>query len=151
MDDSDGPSVPDAWRKATEKAEKGGSEGYLSSQSWSHTNVNKEVLQVSVKNLKQYGKLCSEDDAVRKKAKEIGMKDTDGHIAHAKSLGLEISKEDFAALAKEAGLDGKNELSEEELKKVAGGVGTTTMLVVAAGMAVAGGVSGSVLANQPKW
>jgi hypothetical protein len=56
--------------------------------------------------------------------------DMNGHISHGKSLGLEFSKEDFKALAKEAGLDGENELSEEELKKVAGGYATTTTMIV---------------------
>jgi predicted ribosomally synthesized peptide with nif11-like leader len=77
---------------------------------------------MSVENVKKYGQLCEENEEIRKKAKEISITDIDGHIAHAKSLGLEISKEDFEALAKEAALDGKNELSEEDLEKVGGGV-----------------------------
>ena len=78
---------------------------------------------MSVENLKKYGKLCEEDEKVRAKAKEIGLQDLDGQIAYAKTLGLEFSKEDAEALAKEAGLDKKGELSEEDLKKVAGGSG----------------------------
>jgi predicted ribosomally synthesized peptide with nif11-like leader len=76
---------------------------------------------MSVLSLKKYAELCAKDEGIRKKAKEIGIKDLDGQIAYAKSLGLEISREDFTALAKEAGLDGKIEQSEEDLKKVAGG------------------------------
>ena len=76
---------------------------------------------MSVEKLKKYGQLCAENEEVRKKAKEIGVQDLDGQIAYGKSLGLEFSKEDFEALAKEAGLDGKSELNEEDLKKVAGG------------------------------
>jgi predicted ribosomally synthesized peptide with nif11-like leader len=76
---------------------------------------------MSVENLKQYGKLCAENEEARQKAKEIGLQDLDGQIAHGKSLGLEFSKEDFETVAKEATLDEKNELSEEDLKKVAGG------------------------------
>jgi predicted ribosomally synthesized peptide with nif11-like leader len=87
----------------------------------------RRVLPVSVENLKKYGQLCAENEEVRKKAKEIGIKDLDGQIAYAKTLGLEFSREDIRALAKEAGRDGKNELSEEELKKVAGGVLTLTV------------------------
>jgi lactobin A/cerein 7B family class IIb bacteriocin len=80
------------------------------------------------------------------------MKDLDGHVAHGKSLGLEFSKEDLAALAKEAGLDGKNELSEEELKKVAGGAATTTgMVLVALGGLAAGGSIGAIVANLFRW
>ena len=81
---------------------------------------------MSVENLKKYGKLCAEDEKARNKAKEIGLQDLEGHIAYGKTLGLEFTKEDFEALAKEAGLDkkdkmSKEDLSEEELKKVAGG------------------------------
>jgi predicted ribosomally synthesized peptide with nif11-like leader len=82
---------------------------------------------VSVENLKKYGKLCEEDEKVRAKAKEIGLQDMDGQIAYAKSLGLEFSKEDIEALAKEAGLDKKDELSGEDLEKVAGGFTTSTV------------------------
>jgi predicted ribosomally synthesized peptide with nif11-like leader len=76
---------------------------------------------MSVENLKKYGQLCAKNMEVREKAKEIGVKNLDGQIAHAKTLGLEFSREDLEALAEEVGLDGQNELSEEELKKVAGG------------------------------
>jgi predicted ribosomally synthesized peptide with nif11-like leader len=108
---------------------------------------------VSVENLKEYVKLCAENEEVRKKAKEIGMKDLDGHVAHGKSLGLEFSKEDLAALAKEAGLNGKNELSEEELKKVAGGLGTITLTLLVLGFigAIAGGAVGAGAVEGKKW
>jgi predicted ribosomally synthesized peptide with nif11-like leader len=76
---------------------------------------------MSVENLKKYGQMCAEDEKVRAKAKEIGNQDIDGQIAYAKSLGLEFSKEDMEALAKEAGVEGKDEMNEEDLKKVAGG------------------------------
>ena len=82
---------------------------------------------MSVENLKKYGKLCAEDEKVRSKAKEIGLQDLEGHIAYGKTLGLEFTKEDFEALGKEAGLDKKDELSEEDLKKVAGG-GSATLV-----------------------
>jgi predicted ribosomally synthesized peptide with nif11-like leader len=76
---------------------------------------------MSIENLKKYGQLCAEKEDVRKKAKEIGLQDLDGQIAYAKSLGLDFSKADAEALAKEAGLDKKDALSEEDLEKVAGG------------------------------
>jgi hypothetical protein len=88
-------------------------------------------LIVSVENLKK----CAKDERVRARAKEIGLRDLDGHIAHGHSLGLEFSEDDFEALTKEIGLDGKNELSDEELKKAAGGIGTTTLALVALGVA----------------
>jgi predicted ribosomally synthesized peptide with nif11-like leader len=84
---------------------------------------------VSVEHLKKYGQLCAKNMEVREKAKEIGVKDLDGQIAHAKTLGLEFSREDLEALAKEVGLGGENELNEEELKKVAGGVIAITTIV----------------------
>jgi hypothetical protein len=59
-----------------------------------------------------YRQLCAENEEVRKKAKEIGLQDLDGQIAHGKSLGLEFSKEDFETAAKKAAPDGKNELSD---------------------------------------
>ncbi|MDR3353957.1 MAG: Nif11-like leader peptide family RiPP precursor, partial [Synergistaceae bacterium] len=106
---------------------------------------------MSVENLKKYGELCANDTEIHKKAKEIGIEDMAGQIAYAKSLGLEFSREDFAALAKEAGLDGANELSEEELKKVAGGCATLTLV---AGLAAGCFVVGSALVlsgTMPGW
>jgi predicted ribosomally synthesized peptide with nif11-like leader len=107
---------------------------------------------MSVESLKEYGKLCTENEEVRKHAKEIGISDLDGHAEYGKSLGLEFSKEDFAALAKEAGLEGKNELSERDLKRVAGGIGTATLLVVAGIITSLGFAAGGIAAgNQPGW
>jgi predicted ribosomally synthesized peptide with nif11-like leader len=112
---------------------------------------------MSVENLKKYGQLCEEDEEVRHKAKEIGINDLGGQIAHAKTLGLEFSKEDVEALAKEAGVDGKNELSEEDLKKVAGGFFTTTAIAAVLAIAgivtagAAGAVVGGVAVSARKW
>jgi predicted ribosomally synthesized peptide with nif11-like leader len=109
---------------------------------------------MSVENLKKYGKMCAESEEVRKKAKELGIQDPDGQIAYAKTLGLEFSKEDMEALAKEAGIEGKEELSEDDLKNVAGGFATTTMAVVGGmtALQVLGGAAlGAVAINQPGW
>jgi lactobin A/cerein 7B family class IIb bacteriocin len=97
--------------------------------------------------------MCTENEEIRKKAKEIGIGNLDGQIAHAKSLGLEFSKEDAEALAKEAGLEEKDELSEEDLKKVAGGAATLTCILMAALGAAAISAVGSagILANRPGW
>lgn len=86
---------------------------------------------MSIENLKKYGKLCAEDEAVREKAKAIGLQDVAGQIAYATSLGLPFSEEDMTALAKEVGADQKDELSEEDLEKVAGGFVTATAAAVA--------------------
>ena len=109
---------------------------------------------MSVENLKKYGQLCSENEEVRKKAKEIGIQNIDGQIAYAKTLDLEFSKEDMEALSKEAGLDKKDELSEEELKKVAGGFVSTTLagvVVAMGGFLAAGGAAGAAVSNRPGW
>ena len=106
---------------------------------------------MSVENLKKYGQLCAENEEVRKKAKEIGISDMDGQIAHAKSLGFDISKEDFTALAKEVGLEKKDELSEEDLKKVAGGVVTITLSAIMAASIAVAGAAGATAINLPGW
>jgi predicted ribosomally synthesized peptide with nif11-like leader len=106
---------------------------------------------MSVENLKKYGKLCAEDGKIREKAKEIGTQDLDGHIAHAKTLGLDISREDFAALAKEAGIDGKDELSEEDLKKVAGGIITITAFAMIATIGAVTGAGVAAAVSKPGW
>jgi predicted ribosomally synthesized peptide with nif11-like leader len=112
------------------------------------------MLQMSIENLKKYGKMCSENEEIHKKAKEIGTKDLEGQIAYAKSLGLEISREDFESLAREVGLEGKNELSEDDLKKVAGGIITVTgvaALAAIAGGVVVGGSVGAAAVEGAKW
>jgi predicted ribosomally synthesized peptide with nif11-like leader len=106
---------------------------------------------MSIENLKKYGKMCEDDEKVRAKAKEIGIQDIDGQIAYGKTLGLEFSKEDFEALAKEAGLEKKDELSEEDLQKVAGGFITATCAAMAVGAIALGGAAGSAAANAPGW
>jgi predicted ribosomally synthesized peptide with nif11-like leader len=107
---------------------------------------------VSVENLKKYGQLCADDEKVRNKAKEIGLKDLEGQIAHGKSLGLEFSREDFEALAREAGLEKKDELSEEDLKKVAGGfLSTTGLVLVGLGVAATAGAGSAALVSKPGW
>jgi predicted ribosomally synthesized peptide with nif11-like leader len=105
---------------------------------------------MSVENLRKYAQKCTEDEHIRAKAKEIGLQDMDGQIAHGKSLGLEFSREDFLALAKEAGIEGKIELAEEDLKKVAGGIFTTTAAILT-GFVVVGSAAGLAAANQPGW
>jgi predicted ribosomally synthesized peptide with nif11-like leader len=106
---------------------------------------------VGIENLKKYGRMCEENEEIRKKAKKIGLQDIDGQIAYAKTLGLEFSKEDCEALAKEAGLAKRDELSEEDLQKVAGGVITTTLALAALGGAVVVGAGSAALLSKPGW
>ena len=98
---------------------------------------------MSVENFKKFGQLCADKEDVRNKAKEIGMYNVDGLVAYSKELGLEFSAEDIQAVADEAGIT-QDELSEEQLEQVAGGVTTATIgavvgvcaLVVIVGTAV---------------
>jgi predicted ribosomally synthesized peptide with nif11-like leader len=105
---------------------------------------------MSVEHLKKYGQKCAEDEHIRARAKEIGQQDIEGQIAYGKSLGLEFSREDFGALAREIGLEREDELNEEDLKKVAGGIVTITLAVGAATVAV-GAALGAAAANKPGW
>lgn len=98
---------------------------------------------MSVEDLKKYGQLCAEDDAVRAEAKKIGIDDIDGQIAHAKTLGLEFDNDDLQSLAQEMQTEG--ELSEDDLEAVAGGVvSTTAAAVVGAAAGVVGAGAGVV-------
>ena len=81
---------------------------------------------MSLDNLKEFGRLCKEDDAVKAKVKEIGVNNTDELIAYAgKELNLDFSLDDMKTLAKETG-SSNEELNEEDLEKIAGGVWTVT-------------------------
>jgi predicted ribosomally synthesized peptide with nif11-like leader len=104
---------------------------------------------MSIEDLKKYGQLCAEQEEVRQRAKAIGLEDIDGHIAHARELGLSISNEDLLAMAKGANLRRSDELSEEELEKVAGGCVTTTAALVAG--AVIGVATAAAAVSKPCW
>ena len=91
---------------------------------------------MSVADLKTYGQMCAENDALRAKAKEIGLENIDGQIKHAESLGLHFSQGDMEALAKEVQSEG--ELSEEDLAQVSGGIVAAVAAAVGAAVAVAG-------------
>ena len=84
---------------------------------------------MSLDDFKKYGQMIADDEGVRAKAKDIGIGDIDGQIVYAKTLGLEFNVQDMEAMANEAGIS-KDELSEEDLEMIAGGVTTTTAAVV---------------------
>jgi predicted ribosomally synthesized peptide with nif11-like leader len=88
---------------------------------------------MSIKHLKEYGKMIAENEEIKDRAKEIGF-DVEGQIAYGKELGFDFSMEDMQALAEEAGVS-EDELSEEQLEQIAGGIATTT---IAAGAVLAG-------------
>ncbi|MBN4072082.1 Nif11-like leader peptide family RiPP precursor [bacterium AH-315-F18] len=96
---------------------------------------------MSLEDLKAYAAKVSNDDALKAKAKEVGLENTDGQIALAKELGFTWTTADMDALAKEGGA-GKGELSDEQLESVSGGftgVPGYTAVVVAAAAAGQGG------------
>ena len=102
---------------------------------------------MSVENLKKFGMRCAQNEEVRKRAKEIGLNDLDGLMAYGREMELEFTREDMTALAKDAGVS-RQELSEEQLELVAGGVATTTALVtvgVALAMGLAGGMAAGIV------
>jgi predicted ribosomally synthesized peptide with nif11-like leader len=114
-------------------------------------------MAMSVEDLKKFGQMCNEKEEVRTKAKAIGIDNIDAQIAYAKELGLHFTQEDLVALAKESGLAKSDELSEEDLEKVAGGVVTVTVgavlgLAAACAVAVAGAVgAGAAVVTAKAW
>ena len=86
---------------------------------------------MSVENFKKFGQMCADNIEVRNKAKEIGEYNVEGLVAYSKELGLEFSVEDMQAVVDEAGIT-QDELSEEQLEQIAGGVATTTAGAVVA-------------------
>ena len=95
---------------------------------------------MSVVDLKKYGQMIAEQEEVRQHAKEIGIEDLDGQITYAKELGLEFTLDDMQALAEEAGMT-EDELSEEQLEQIAGGVAALVVM----GAIVIGAVVGAAL------
>jgi len=92
---------------------------------------------MSVEDLKKFGQLCEKDESVRARAKKIGINDPDGLMEYAaKELDLEFTLDDMMELARAAGVS-KDELSEEDLEKIAGGVATATAVAVSLGIGIA--------------
>ena len=113
----------------------------------------KKGEEVSLTNLKEYARRCATEPEMRHSARELGLEDIDEHIRISESLGLEWDVKDLMALRKEL-VDGDDldELSQEELEQVAGGILTTTAALAAviiagavAGGAVAGGAVGAAV------
>ncbi len=101
---------------------------------------------MSVENLKEYARRCAAEPELRAKAKEIGMSDMDEHMRYAESLGLDWTRGDLADFRKEA-IDaegGLEDLSEEDLEKVAAGAVTATAIVAAIAVGVAASTVGAI-------
>jgi predicted ribosomally synthesized peptide with nif11-like leader len=99
---------------------------------------------MSIEDLKKYGQMCSENEEIRNRAKEIGIENIAGQMAYAKELGLVFNLEDMEALVKEVGVGQSDELSEEDLEKVAGGFAAATMAMVCSAAA-------STLSSSKAW
>ena len=105
---------------------------------------------MSLDNLKEYARRCATQPEMLEAAREIGMHDIEKHMSHAESLGLEWNKGDWLAFRDEV-IDIRDnakhesdleDLSEEELELVAGGLFSVTVVVaVSVGAAVGGGVA----------
>ena len=105
---------------------------------------------MSLENLKEYARRCATQPEMLEAAREIGIHDVGKHMSHAESLGLEWDKSDWLAFRDEV-VDIKDkaqresdleDLSEEELELVAGGLFSVTVVAaVAVGAAVGGGVA----------
>ena len=118
---------------------------------------------MSVEHLKEYVRRCATEPELREKAKALGMADVEQHIRHSESLGLTWSTDDMAAFRKEMieAEEGLEDLSEEELEQVAGGVltatlGVSVMVGVGVGATVAGvattvGTVAGVTASSGGW
>lgn len=81
---------------------------------------------MSVEDLKKFGRLCAENKTVQTRVKEIGMNHLKELMAYARNEhNLEFNEDDLKKLAKESG-SSQEELSEDDLEKVAGGTWTVT-------------------------
>ena len=105
---------------------------------------------MSVENLKEYARRCATEPELRAMAKEFGMGDMDQHMRQARRLDLDWTRDDLVAFRKEA-IDAEgdlDDLGEEELEQVAGGVITTTGIVaVSVAVGIVAGVGAGVVAG----
>lgn len=90
---------------------------------------------MSAEALAKFGKKVLEDPELKNKIKQAGLENLEGIIAIAKQNGFDIEKEDFIAAAKE--FNSSDELSDDDLQKVAGGNAAAVGAVVAVSMAAA--------------
>ena len=100
---------------------------------------------MSVENIHEYVRRCMNEPELHEAAKGIGLADIEGHMHHADSLGLGFSQDDLAAFRRDVlasdGEFGDDDLTVEELERVAGGIAATT---VAVGVGVGAAVGGAV-------
>ena len=98
---------------------------------------------MSLANVKEYARRCGTDPELRANARAIGLENFDEHIRASADLGLDWDASDLKAFQKELSnaQEGLEDLSEEELEEVAGGLVSVTAL---AALAVGAGVGAAV-------
>ncbi|MBP7176311.1 MAG: Nif11-like leader peptide family RiPP precursor [Thermoclostridium sp.] len=89
---------------------------------------------MSVENLKAFGMKVVEDKELNRKAREAGLNNIEGMIALAKEYGYDISMQDFIDIAKD--MESADELSDDELEQVSGGISPVAGAVGANGLLV---------------
>lgn len=102
---------------------------------------------MSMQNLKEYASRCAAEPELREKAKAIGMEDIEEHIRLSSSMGLDWDYSDMQAFRKEIVDASENleDLSEEELEQVAGGLFSVTLVASLAAGAAVGTVAGAAV------
>ncbi|MER2492637.1 Nif11-like leader peptide family RiPP precursor [Catenovulum sediminis] len=104
---------------------------------------------MSVEQLKEFSKKVVEEESLKAEVKAIGLEDVDGLAELARKNGYQVEATDFQTLASEVGSN--EELSDDDLEQVSGGIVTALAAavvgaaagVVSAGSAVASTTTGS--------
>lgn len=100
---------------------------------------------MSVESLKAFGNKITEDEELKKKAQDRGLENVDEMVALAQENGFDVTREDYKQLAEE--LKSSEELTDDDLEKVAGGFATAVAVGVAVGAAAGGAlVAGGAVA-----
>ena len=107
---------------------------------------------MSVDNLKEYTRRVATDLELKAKAKAFGITNMDEHMREAEGMGLDWTMDDLVTFRREV-VDAEGdieELTEEDLERVAAGIITITAAVVGgvvAGAVVAGGIAAGASAG----
>ena len=126
---------------------------YLQHKTRHHPLLGLEIGKMSVENLKEYARRCANEPELRDTAKTFGIMNIDEHMNQSESIGLEWDRGDLAAFQREV-IEAEGDLQdldEEDLAKIAGGICTITAVVVvgvavgAGAGAVAGGAAGAAV------
>ncbi|MER2492638.1 Nif11-like leader peptide family RiPP precursor [Catenovulum sediminis] len=99
---------------------------------------------MSVENLKEFSKNVVEDETLKKKVKAIGLEDVEGLAELARQNGYQVEAIDFQTLAAEVGTN--EELSDDDLEQVSGGI-VTALAAAVAGAAVGVGTAATAVTS----